>query len=298
MCVHAGTALPAMKRRRHRTGDGVRPAARVLAGLWLLGLAVAGSAGELVFTAPPREAPEAGHKLYAPLARHLSRLLGRPVRYEHPGNWRNYQRRMRNDRYDIVFDGPHFAAWRIAHLGHRVVVKLPGTLRFYLLVRAGDKQIRAPADLAGRTICSLPLPHLSTLSVLHRYRNPVRQPELKAVRGGMGMVYKAFAGGGDCDALVLRARYYHRNMNEAQRRRLRIIYRSPRLPDQVITVSRRLAPADSARMLESLTTGPGRTAAAGIVQRFGGRKVRGFVAARPEEYQGYNELLEGVVFGW
>jgi len=63
---------------------------------------------ELVLSAPPRESFKAGNKLYGPLAEHLTKLLGQKVTYKHPENWLHYQRELRNDVYDIVFDGPHF----------------------------------------------------------------------------------------------------------------------------------------------------------------------------------------------
>ena len=57
----------------------------------------------LKMTAPPRESAEAGVKLYSPIARYLSSVLGKKVIYEHPENWLKYQHEMRNDVYDIVF---------------------------------------------------------------------------------------------------------------------------------------------------------------------------------------------------
>ena len=65
-------------------------------------------AKDLILTAPPREKPEAGQKLYGPIASYLTKLLGKKVVYKHPQNWLNYQHEMRHDKYDIVFDGPHF----------------------------------------------------------------------------------------------------------------------------------------------------------------------------------------------
>ena len=93
---------------------------------------------DLILTAPPRETPEAGHAVYAPLARYLSVLLGEPVIYEHPINWKRYEKKMRNDEYDIIFDGPHFAAWRIESLLAKPLIKLPGSLRFVLVVKKSD----------------------------------------------------------------------------------------------------------------------------------------------------------------
>ena len=278
--------------------DGTPIPGRVLAGLLMLVLAAAATAQDLIFTAPPRETPEAGKKLYTPLAQHLTQLLGRPVRYEHPRNWLNYQRDMRNDKYDIVFDGPHFASWRIAHLGHQVAVKLPGTLEFYLLTHAGDNLVNSPDDLIGKKICGISPPNLSTLSVLGYYQNPVRQPVIRGIRGGMGTVYKVFVSEGKCDGFVLRTAFYYKKLTDEQRQQLKIIYHPPPLPNQVITVSKRLSPVDRAKMVASLTDGPGKVAAAGIVRRFGGKKTKAFIPARQQEYLGHNELLEGVIFGW
>jgi len=105
---------------------------------------------ELIMTAPPREQPEAGEKIYAPLAAHLTELLGEKVTYKHPKNWLEYQRDLRHDVYDIVFDGPHFVSWRVAHLNHDVLVKLPGTLEFVIVINKDDQDIKVMKDLVGK----------------------------------------------------------------------------------------------------------------------------------------------------
>ncbi|HEB59212.1 MAG TPA: phosphate/phosphonate ABC transporter substrate-binding protein [Gammaproteobacteria bacterium] len=251
----------------------------------------------LIFTAPPRESPAAGAKLYGPLAEALTRLLGKKVTYQHPENWLRYQRNMRNDTYDIIFDGPHFASWRMTHLGHRAVAKLPGTLEFYLLRAKDNPDIKAPEDLIGKKICGISPPNLSTLSVLARFDNPVRQPIILGIRGGMGKVYKRFMSG-SCDALVLRTTFYKKKLKPDDRAGLEIIYHTPPLPNQVITVSKRLSPAEQRRLAQALTTpGPVQKASLSIVKRFGG-KARSFVKATQAEYEGHNALLEGVIFGW
>jgi ABC-type phosphate/phosphonate transport system substrate-binding protein len=251
----------------------------------------------LIMTAPPREKPEAGAKLYGPLAAHLQQLLGTPVTYRHPGNWLNYQRDMRDDKYDIVFDGPHFAAWRIAHLNSNVAVKLPGTLEFYLLTGADNQSVQTTDDLIGKKICGISPPNLSTLSVLAAFDNPVRQPVILGIKGGMGAVYKRFVSGG-CDAMVLRDTFYKKKLNDEQRAKLKIIYRPKPLPNQVITTSSRISAAQRQKIVQSLTNGPGQAAADGVVKRFGGKKTKSFVPGNLAEYTGHNVLLEGVIFGW
>ncbi len=255
------------------------------------------TAQELIFTAPPREKPEAGAKQYGPLAAHLSKLLDRNVRYVHPGNWLNYQRDMRADRYDIVFDGPHFASWRMAHLGHDALVRLPGSLEFFLLTNKGENEIHTTDDLVGQKICGIAPPNLSTLSIIAKFNNPVRQPVVKAIRGGMSAVVKAFDAG-QCRAAVVRNTFFSKKMSNEQRARYRIIYQANPLPNQSITASKRVSEREKMLITQSLTNGDGIVASQPILKRFGGKKAKSFVLAKAGEFNGINSLLEGVIFGW
>ncbi len=267
----------------------------------LISMGVAGGvrAEDLILSAPPRESAEAGKKLYTPLAALLSKTLGRTVRYEHPGSWFKYQNDMREGRLDIVFDGPHFVSWRIAHLDHRALVKLPGKLQFHLLTRADNEGIRGPDDLVGRTICGISPPHLSTLSILAYYNNPVRQPTIKGIRGGMGKVLQAGLHNDKCDAFVLRTAFYKKKVKPELRAQMRILYTSPAMPNQALTVSaHRISAAEQETLRELLTVRTeGKQAVDGIRKRFA-PKAKGFVVTNDKEYRGYNRLLEGVIFGW
>lgn len=252
---------------------------------------------ELVFTAPPRESKQAGEEQYGSLAEFFSQQLGQPVKYEHPGNWLTYQSNMRAGKYDIVFDGPHFASWRQVHLQHDMLVKLPGYLQFYLLARAGDNKINTPDDLIGKKICGISPPNLSTLSMLAIYSNPVRQPIIKGIKGGMGKVHKVFLSG-QCEAMVLRTTFYHKKLKPEQREKLKIIYTTERMPQQVISAGNRISRAEKQKLQNYLLKGQkGQQALTPTLKRFGG-KAKSFIRASNEEYQGYNMLLEGVIFGW
>lgn len=252
----------------------------------------------LILSAPPRETPEAGMKMYGPIATHLTKLLGVQVTYKHPGNWLKYQREMRNDKYDIVFDGPHFIAWRVAHLGHEAIVKLPGKLQFMLVYEKGGVNYDHPDNLIGKRICGISMPNLSTLSILDYYRNPVRQPMIKGIKGGMGKVYKTLvekkAG---CHAAVLRTSFFKKKLKQEQRDNLKTLLITKAMPNQGISVSRRVGLELKLRIKNSLTVGDGVNATSGVLNRFGG-KAKSFIPAKSAEYAGYNNLLEGVIFGW
>ncbi|MDH5323862.1 MAG: phosphate/phosphite/phosphonate ABC transporter substrate-binding protein [Gammaproteobacteria bacterium] len=248
---------------------------------------------ELVLSAPPREAEQAGVKLYGPLATHLSQLLGEKVSYEHPKNWLQYQRDLRRGRYDIVFDGPHFISWRQEHLKHEVLVKLPGALEFVVAVDNGDT-IQSVKELVGKKVCGIPPPNLATLTVIDLFKNPVRQPVIWGVPGGFKKVLLAFEAK-QCRAAVFRTNFYMK-LPKHKREKMRVLYKSSPLPNQGISVSTKVSNENKKRIIRSLTVGEGKVAARKISSRFAGDKS--FVAARKEDYSLYNLLLEGVVYGW
>jgi len=252
---------------------------------------------DLILSAPPRESLETGNKLYGPLARHLSELLGETVTYKHPDNWLHYQRELRNDIYDIVFDGPHFISWRIKHLNHKVLVKLPGTLEFFIVTKKSDKKIRKLKDLIGKKICAISPPNLATMTVIDQFKNPVRQPDIFPVRGGFKAVAKKFSSG-ICDAAVFRNAFYYKKLSADARASTTKLFASKPLPNQAISVSRRVSDKYINKIIQSLTTGAGKKYANNIVKRFGGKKAKSFVIAKQKDYLTQVDLLEGVVFGW
>jgi len=253
-------------------------------------------AADLIMTAPPREKPEAGKKIYGPVADHLSKLLGKKVVYEHPKNWLNYQRDMRNDKYDVVFDGPHFISWRMAHLGHTVIAKLPGTLVFHLTTSKQENETTTVNSLVAKKICGISPPNLSTLSILAAYPNPVRQPVIVGIKGGMGAVHKSYQAG-KCRAAIFRRAFFKKKLPEAARNNYKIIYSSKAVPNQGFSLSKRLTAREINLVTQSLTLGDGVKATAGILRRFGG-KAKSFQKANTAEFIGHNLLLEGVIFGW
>ena len=253
-------------------------------------------AADLIFTAPPREKPAAGQKVYGPVAKHLSQLLGKKVTYKHPNNWLNYQREMRDGKYDIIFDGPHFASWRMAHIGHDMVAKLPGKLGFILVKDKDDTTIKSLDDLIGKRICGISMPNLSTLSILAAYPNPVRQPVIIGVRGGMNGVADSLAKK-KCSAYVFRDKFYAKKLKPELKNNVEIIYKSKPLPNQVISAGPRLSPAQKKAIGFSLVSGKGIDSTKSLRKRFA-KKARSFSKTTNNEYKGHNRLLEGVIFGW
>lgn len=254
-------------------------------------------ASELILTAPPRESMDAGKKLYDPVAKYLSTLLGRKVTYKHAKNWFKYQMDMRNNKYDIVFDGPHFISWRLKHLKHEVLVKLPGKLDFLLVADANNSKLKKSKDLTGKYFCGISPPNLSSMSFLASFSNPVVQPRVKGIKGGMGKVFHAFENK-ECAAAMLRGSYYKTQLSQHKRDQLKVLFRSRSLPNQAITASSRLSPKEKSKIKKGLLTDEGVAALQGVVARFAEVDAHAFKKAKNSEYKGYNRYLEGVLIGW
>lgn len=258
--------------------------------------AISSSFADLILTAPPRETPEAGKSVYTPLAKYLSQFLGETVIYEHPLNWKRYEKKMKNDEYDIIFDGPHFAAWRIETLRAKPLIKLPGALRFVLVVKKSETRFKSTEDLVGKTICTLPAPNLGALTLFSMFPYPARQPEYRLIKGGFREISKAFTHG-ECDGAILRSSYYFKKSDRLFRDATRVIKRSKGLTNQGITISRRVSPNDYQRLVNTLIRGEGKFALKPILERFYS-KANAFIPAKSVDYQNHNLLHDTVIYGW
>ncbi len=249
---------------------------------------------ELMLTAPPRESAEAGQKIYGPLAARLTELLGEKVVYQQPKGWLFYQRDMRADKFDIVFDGPHFISWRIKQYDHVPVAKLPGKLGFVVITAKDKKEFSSVDDLVNLPVCAIAPPNLSTLTVLAQYDNPVRQPRLITVKGGAIGVYKAFKSG-KCEAAILRDKFFAKKVPEQERAGFKVIFKSTPVTNQGITVSTRVSEDQRARIAAALTEVSEGTEP--ILKRFA-PKADKMIPAVKDDYAEHYTLLTGIIFGW
>ena len=179
----------------------------------------------------------------------------------------------------------------------KCLLKLPGELKFMVVTNSSNAELNEGKDLIGKIFCGISPPNLSSLSFLASFKNPVLQPKVKGIKGGMGKVFKAFSKN-ECPAAVLRNTFYKKKLTDAQQQNLKIIFNSQSLPNQAISVSSRLSRAEKDKMATGLVTGKGASSTNGIIKRFGGKKVQSFVTTTNEEYKNYNSYLEGVIFGW
>ena len=261
----------------------------------LFGLFCSAANAKLVMSAPPRETLLDGEKYYAPIAKYLSKVLGEKVVYEHPENWPKYTSDMRSGKYDIVFDGPHFVAWRMKHVKHVPIARLSGTLDFMVLAKKTDTRVNSMRDLVGKSICGLASPNLGTVSAFAMYNNPVIQPDIMVVEGGMKTVMKKFLKG-ECQYAVVRDKLY-KKLPADKKEMIKIVGRSQSLPNQTISVSTKINKLKRNKIAATLTSERGAEIADQLLSRFS-KKKKYFIPAKVNEFNGLEDLLEGVVWGW
>jgi len=252
------------------------------------------ASADLILSAPPREHAAEGVKTYGNLAQRLSDVLGEKVVYEQPKSWAEYANKMRNDKYDIIFDGPHFAAWRIKNIGHKAVARLPGHLAFKIVAKKDDNNISDVKSLRAASVCAFASPNLTASTLLDQFRNEIIVPRIVAVQGSMGDIFKSLKDGA-CDAAVLRDQYYEKKLSEADRATLKVVYSSQKYPNQGVSVSSRMSDEKVLKVAKLLEQNE--PSLLPITNRFA-KKAKKFVPSKNSDYIGISRLLEGVVWGW
>jgi ABC-type phosphate/phosphonate transport system substrate-binding protein len=244
---------------------------------------------ELVFGAPPRGTLAEETAVYQPVVDFLSQVIGKKVAYQYTGNWLSYSKSMTEGGFDIVFDGPAFNGWRMDHLNHTPLVKLPELFVFVIVTRADDSRYKTVKDLAGRRICAHAPPNLGTLTLLSQFDNPMRQPLIVETKGWDNN-YKALISG-QCVATVLPLENLHK-MDDTKRL-TRILYTNKALPNQAFSVGPRVPASLHARIAQALLSDEGKQATAALRAAYAGKN---FVYADRSDYAGLGGLLKSSLY--
>ena len=257
-----------------------------IAGLMYLSVLVSNTVlADYLFTAPPRETVERGVEIYKPIADFLSRTTGEAFVYKHPGSWAEYSRGMQNGEYDLAFDGPHFVSWRIRHVNHDVLVKLPQLHIWRVVARKDNTSINSMDDLVGRKVCAPKSPNFGMLTMMSHFSNPDKQPVHVITKGwkdGFNSVIE-----GKCEATVL-PKTNHRKFDPSLSKSKAVHTHLP-YPNQAFTAGPDISLAMKAKIKSALLSDEGQQALSGLRDRF----TRGakLVGAENEEYEGISIVL-------
>lgn len=243
----------------------------------------AASADTLIFTAPPRESPDAGKEIYGPVADYLSQAIGKKIEYRHPGTWGVYRTEMVKGTYDIVFDGPHFNSYRAEKLSHNILAKIAESHEFVVIVKK-EQSFADPKQMSGRTFCAHAPPNLGTLVLLAQYENPSRQPVILST-DGWNNIYQGVASG-KCAGGVLPMLNLKKLDKEGK---TKVIFKSQPYPNQAFSVGPRLSKEDQAKITAALFAPEAKAPTAKLREAF--KVGEAFVPANNQEYAGLAVFL-------
>jgi len=274
-----------------RTAVGVISVLALAAALLPAAVRGAEDEGALVFSTPPTQPPDVTRRNFQPLVDYLSRKSGRKIRLVPARSFLEYANKMRAGEYDMLFDGPHFIAWRIKHLDHTALAKLPGKLRFYVVVRE-DAGIGRVSDLVGKRVCGPASPNLATLSFIDEFRNPARQPiviPVKSFRHALMCLKK-----GKSVASVFRDKFWDRKVPGGAKKGLTVLAVIDRnVPDRGFSITREVDAETRRKLRKALIATSDTEIAAKVLASIGGAR-KGFVPATDAEYRGLERLLRPV----
>ncbi len=242
-------------------------------------------ARDLVFGTPPTQSPEVTLRNYQPLADYLGKITGQKIVLKPAKNFYQYTRKMRNNEYDLILDGPHFIKYRLDKMQHTVLVKQPGDLRFAIVV-ANDSPITDHQQLISKKVCSPSVPHLGTLTFLGLYSNPIRQPTMKPVQGFKHAIDCVRSG--KATAAVVRDKYWLKKVKDKQG--LKVIYVTKnKMPARGLTVNTATVDGGTQeRIKQALLSDKSQALVKQALSTIGGSR---FVTADQVEYASQEELL-------
>lgn len=246
------------------------------------------AARSLVFATAPTQNPTVTKQYYQPLLNYLSVKTGRQIELQVADNFIEYSQNLLQNKYDIVFDGPHYNGWRIKKHNHQMVAKLPGTLQFVVVVKK-SKQITDLKTLAGKPVCALDSPNFLTLGFLALYSNPASVPFVEPADNFKAALACLRQEKGE--AAVLRTKFWLKLPARAKQG-LELVYDSKiKWPHRGFSVSHRVEQETKDLLRAALLHNDANRVAGKILNRY---KVDRFVAAEDSEYRDLGKLLKSI----
>lgn len=137
---------------------------------------VRAGADELVLGISPLLDEAETRRQFQPLCDFLASAAQRPCRIVTHPNFLTYWETMRRGQvFNLLLDDAHFTDYRIQKMGYTVLVKMPHTVTYSLVVPQSSA-LRDPARLVGRRIATLGIPSLGAAFLNGLFPQASKQP--------------------------------------------------------------------------------------------------------------------------
>lgn len=251
------------------------------------------TASPLIFTAPPRNKKK-DVDTYTPIIEYLGKTLNRKIEYRKPTSWGDYNKAMINDVADIVFDGPHFNAWRMDYLGHRIIARLPQQQVWKIIV-AADSPLTKIEQLTGKKACLQGATNYGKLNYMKFFPNAMRLPEIVQIKSrldGYNEVVK-----GRCTATIVTApeldkynKLYTKD-REDKNSPVKVLKSLKPSPNQAFSVSAKLSRELQIEIQKALLRPEGQQAMLVLRDRYAKNEL--LIAADERDYREISDVLIG-----
>lgn len=257
---------------------------RLLAACLLLWSPLGLAQQTIVFSTAPTHNRDETIKIYTPLMQYLSQATGQHFKLDPANNFIEYSTRMRLNKYDMLFDGPHLVGWRMDMRDHVPLARLPGEIKIVLIGREDSTiQTMAELDRGSDRVCAFASPNMLTLAFLSYFPSPARQPMLLRTQGFADLETCLRSGRGE--VAVLRDGQW-KSMDQNG---LKLIESPPAAyPERTFSISSRIDPAIREQIRQALLSEEGKQAMSEMLRRFNRENL---IPTRTEDYNGLGALL-------
>ena len=144
--------------------------------LWLMSGAVRAEVNELVLGVAPLLDEAETRAQFQPLCNYLANITRLPCRVGTTPNFLSYWESIRQGKdYNLFLDEAHFTDYRAQKMNYTVLVKIPDTVTYSLIVPRTAK-LSDPARLAGRRIATLGIPSMGAAQLNSLFPKATKQP--------------------------------------------------------------------------------------------------------------------------
>lgn len=222
---------------------------------------------------------------FAPLCEYLAQASGRPCRIETKPNFLTYWEAMRRDQdYNLILDDAHFTGYRAERMGYAVLVKIPGTVTYSLIVPR-TVTFHDPGRLAGRRIATLGIPSLGAALLNSLFPQASKQPipvEVNSAEEGFALLRE-----GKVAAAILPTALARQEI--ALGAPLRVLLSTEPLPHMALSAAPGLDPALRRQLRQALLDAPKTAAGRKMLQSLG---IERFDAASASVYKDKAAILQ------
>lgn len=250
-------------------------------------LPFAASADTFRIAVEPSYPPDQAAEVYKPLLEYLGKRTGHQFELVAVRNYHFYWRDLREQKpVDFVFEEAHFSDYRINRARFQPLARKAENSVYVLMADPGIAE-QGLAGLVGQNIVSMPAPSMGFALLAQMFTNPVAQPEIRSEastwRDGVEMVFS-----GDAAAAMVPEYVAQQYPNLVE------VSRSRSFPGAAFTASPEISDEVKTAVREALLALAEDPAAFDILAELG---ASGFVAAKPSDYAGSEDVLSGF-FGY